>query len=156
MKVIAATVPTLTGIGIVSLAVSRNQRRPIAGRLALGPMWIVAGVNPVMDATFTMIAGIPVFFAIPAGAGRLHPETFMAAALLGVMPLWTGVTYPMQARVLTDDQIARFGRQITGKAALAGVLTVMSRSAARLPSTSGSRPRTGARCDASRGANHAL
>jgi hypothetical protein len=125
MKVIPATVPTLTAIGIASLAVSRNQRRPIAGRLALGPIWIVAGVTPVLGATFTMIAGIPVFSRFLAGAGRLRPETFMAAALLGVMPLWTGVTYPMQARALTDDQIARFGRQITGKAVLAGVLTVM-------------------------------
>ena len=42
------------------------------------------------------------------------------------MPLWTGITYMIEARALTEDQIARFGRQTTGAAALAGAVIVLA------------------------------
>ena len=83
MTVAPATVLTLTAIGIASLAVSRNHRQAIAGRVVVGPLWVVAGVTLALGATFTMIAGIPVFFSVLLAASRIGPEAFLAAGLPG-------------------------------------------------------------------------
>ena len=125
MKLAPATALALTAIGIASLAISRNYRQAVAGLAAVGPMWIVTGVALALGATFAAFTGLAVLATL-ATPGSLAPKAILGGAILGLIPLWTGVTFLREARALTENQVTAFGRRRTGVAALAGSLTVMA------------------------------
>jgi len=117
-----AALLAFAAIGIASLVISRNWRQNTAGLVAVGPLWVVGGLTFVLGIPLAVVSGL-VFSLVPT-TGVL--VAFMTWGLLGLTPLWTGLTYLGEARALTVDQVARHGRLKIALFGLAGGVTAVS------------------------------
>lgn len=113
LQLTPAALLSLAIIGIASLVVSRNQRQRPAGLTAVGPMWLVGGLTLALGLLLAVPSGMGLLFSLPMVWRSPEAVLFLAWALLGFTPLWTGVTYLKQASALTGSQVVTHGRPMT-------------------------------------------
>jgi len=114
-----AALLSLAAIGVASLVISRNQRRSVAGLATVGPMWMVGGVTLALGIPLAVVSGLGLFLSFVIMWRNPQAVLLLAWALLGLTPLWTGVTYLTQASALTKRQVAVHGGRKTRIVALA-------------------------------------
>jgi hypothetical protein len=110
--------------------ISRSQRQRAAGLAAVGPLWAVGALALVLGLVLAVLSGFGLLYSL-----RLvwsHPPSIVVLAaviawwLLGLTPLWTGLTYLGEALALTMDQAARHGPRKTARFGVAGAAAAVS------------------------------
>lgn len=125
-----AALLALAAVGIASLVISRSQRQRAVGLAAVGPLWVVGGLTLVLGLVLAVVSGFVLLFSLLSVWSNPLSIVVLAKinarALLGLTPLWTGLTYLREALALTGDQAARHGRRRTALFGVAGAATAVS------------------------------
>jgi hypothetical protein len=128
-----AALLALAAVGLASLVVSRNWRQTAAGLAAVGPLWVVGGLTFGLGIVLAAVSGWALLFfllVLCCSAPSIVPPAaiigWAVCALLGLTPLWTGLTFLGEALASSAVHTARHGTRKTARFGFSGAAAAIS------------------------------
>jgi hypothetical protein len=132
-----AGLPGLAVIGFAGLAISRCRWGGLAGQMAAGALRLVGvltlalGILLALPSVMLLIVAFVEALPLPTANVR-GLAAMLTLALLGLAPLWTGITYVRAARALTHARVSTGDRSGGGNVALGALAAGLMVAAAEI------------------------